>query len=156
MVIDGVQTGPVPGVPHAYGVVPTSRGEQVRYLGVPHQTTYWSCVSTQDVNAGVLCVVPNTHRPATHTHTLQNRSISDSSFSDVIITNESPVVRAAAQDSLSERRPAHVEHFGRVSSKHLQRLIRACSQVVDSYVFILTSGRNHVSETEGERKKRMR
>lgn len=43
-----------------------------------------------------------------------------------------------------------MEHFGRVSSKHLQRLIRACSQVVDSYVFILTSGRNHVSETERE------
>lgn len=69
VVIDGVQAGPVPGVPNADGVVPAARGKQIRYFRVPHQPTYWSCVSTQHVNAGVLSVVPNTHRPAVHTNT---------------------------------------------------------------------------------------
>lgn len=64
VVVDGIEARPVPGVPHADCVVPAARGEKVWHLCVPHKAPHRCRVTTQNVDAGILCVVPNTDRPA--------------------------------------------------------------------------------------------
>lgn len=61
-----------------------------------------------------------------------------------------PVVRAGAQDALSQGRPADVEDLGQVAAKDLERLVRAGGQVVHTHILILTACRYHIPG-EGER-----
>lgn len=62
----------------------------------------------------------------------------------MFVSKHWPVIWSRAQDSLSERRPAHVENFGQVSGEDLQRLVRAGGQVVDADIFILAACCYHV------------
>lgn len=56
----------------------------------------------------------------------------------------SPIIGPRTQDPLPQRRPTDMEHFGEVSGKDLQRLLRTCGQVVHPDIFVLTACCYHV------------